>query len=1134
VSTFPLSFAQEGLWFLHRLEGPSATYNVPVVVRLTGALDLPALEAAISDVAGRHESLRTVFEEIDGTPVQRVLPLPEADLALHVIDCGENRLTEVLRGEVQQVPDLDRDLPVRVSLLRSAPDRHVLVIVVHHIACDGWSLAPLLRDLSAAYNARRAGAGPAFEPLPVRYTDYAIWQRKLLGDDSDPTSLFSSQLRYWRNALEGMPGELSLPFGRRQHTAGGASGPGGTQPGGPASQVNHDGSVVEFTIEPSLHSRVLEVAQAHGCTPFMLLHAAVATLLTRYGAGPDIPMGTPVAGRTEKALDEIVGLFVNTLVLRTDTSGNPSFAELLRRVRAADLDAFAHQDVPFDRLVGALNPERSSARHPLFQVMVAMHEGRPASRLSLAGLQTTMLLHATGTAKFSLSFDFEDQRDAHGAPAGLRTLLEYSTALFTEHAIRSLGGRLVLLLDAVTHDPASRIRDVPLLSADERHQQLDVWSGARQPEADMSPSEAVRQWALRTPDAIAVSGPGERYTYRELDTIIDRICAAISSSTTEAGALCAILANRSAWFVAAALGVLAAGGGYLAIDGTVPPDRARQMLGDAQARCLIAQPAMRRMAASVAGGVPLLALGHAPGPAPPRNRPQLRDSSGSLAYAVFTSGSTGRPKGVLVPRRGLSNHLRAGIELYGLDERDTIAFNAPLTFDVAVWQALTMACAGGRVHIIDDDTARDPLVFARCVAAEGITIVEIVPQMLRAILDLWDLDESSASLLGGLRWVIVHGEEFPPDLIDRWFARHPRIPLANAYGPAECSDDVSISLIRESDQFRRSRAPIGRPLRNVRAYVLDDYLQLMPAGTVGELYVAGAGLARGYAGKPDITAQRFVADPFGGPGERMYRTGDLARWNSQGELEFAGRADHQVKINGFRVEPGEVQAVLEQDPRIRQALVLAQASRGGGKQLVAYVVPKDAAPADLADMRLRAARLLPGHMIPAHFLTLDELPVTPNGKLDRNALPVPEVSPAAGSKAPQTAQEKALCGLFAHVLGLPQVGTEDSFFDLGGHSMLAMRLLSRIRSSMDIEVSVRTLFDTPTVAGILRSAGRHDSSTSPATPSAAGSGLRAQRGAGGLREWVQRRQGGQIPAAPGNACPQQAPGPWADRPEGTG
>ncbi|WP_329127228.1 amino acid adenylation domain-containing protein [Streptomyces caniferus] len=1057
---FPLSFAQQGLWFLNRLEGPSSTYNVPVVVRLRGALDVPALRAAVADVVGRHESLRTVFGEADGEPHQRVLPPEETGEVLTLLDSEADRLDADLHEVVRRPFDLGADLPVRAWLLRVAADDQVLALVMHHVVCDGWSLTPLLRDLSTAYGARCDGRAPDWEPLPVQYRDYTLWQRELLGADDDPDSLINSQLAYWQQQLADLPEEVPLPSDRVR------------LPGADTFR----GATVDRTVDPELHARLLEVAREHGCTLFMVLQAAVAVLLTRSGAGTDIPFGTPVAGRSDAALDDLVGFFVNTLVLRTDTSGNPTFAELLHRVRASDFDAYAHQDVPFDRLVEVLNPRRAPHRHPLFQVLLALNEGRPGEALRLPGIGVEALRETTGTAKFSLSVDFDDRRHPDGRPAGLGAVLEYATDLFDEATVQAMADRLVRLLETFAADPALRIREVPVLSAAERHRLLVEWNGPNRPETPVDLGRRIRRWADERPDAVAVSDGSVRHTYRDLADGIDRLSRALAAAGAGPDELTAILSDRSAWFVTTALGVLGAGSGYLALDGGLPADRARQMLTDSAARYLVAAPELgaraRELTTSGPGGITVVPAGGAPDTTRAWHRPDLADRPALLAYAVFTSGSTGRPKGVLVPHRGLSNHLLAVAELYGLDAHDTMAFNAPLTFDVAVWQALTMSLVGGRVHVLDEDTTRDPLLLARCVADEDITVLQIVPQVLRAVLDMWDLDDSTVGLFKGLRWMLVHGEELPPDLVDRWFARHPHIPLANVYGPAECSDDVSISVIEAGDAFRRSRAPIGRLLRNMQAYVVDGHLQLVPAGTPGELCVGGAGLARGYAGRAGVTARRFVANPYGAPGERMYRTGDLVRWNAGGELEFLGRIDHQVKIRGYRIEPGEVQAVLERDPQVRQAVVLAREDRPGDKRLVAYAVPADGAGLDIAALRRRTARALPEYMVPSLFVELAELPLTPNGKLDRRALPVPDPGATAPGTPPGTPQEALLCDVFAEVLGVPRVGVEDSFFDLGGHSLLAMRLLSRIRAVLGVRVTIRTLFDAPTVTGILDALGR--------------------------------------------------------------
>jgi len=1039
----PLSFAQQRLWFIEQLEGPAPTYNIPVSVRLTGPVDAGVLTAAVDDVVARHEVLRTMFPSAAGEPYQQVLNPGRA--GLQQVWCDAREIAAAVRNAAATVLDVTTQAPLRVWLFSTAPDEHVLLLVVHHIAADGLSLGPLLRDLSVAYTARVAGSAPGWPALPVQYAEFAVWQRQSLNVDSE--------VEFWRAALAGAPEQLPLPTDRPRPAV-----------------ASYRGATVDWLVSPARQESLLALAREQGCTLFMVLQAAVAVLLTRHGAGTDLPLGTPVAGRADEALDDLVGFFVNTIVLRTDTSGDPTFRELLDRIRRADLDAYAHQDVPFERLVEALNPGRSLSRHPLFQVMVALNDSWPGRGLELPGIGAEILRQSTETAKFDLSIDFEDRRAADGGPAGLWTVLEYATDLFDEATVRGLGERLLRLLEEVAADPDRRIGSIPVLSEAERRRLLVDWNGPVAPEVEVDLADRVRTTAAERPDAVALSDGTAHLDYRELSRRADQTAARLVFAGVRPDSLTAILAERGAWFVATALGVLGAGGGYLAIDGTLPTARARQMIEDSGARYLVAAPELSERADEIARTVPAASLVDLDRPVavPPVRPVQWRPES--LAYSVFTSGSTGRPKGVLIPHRGLANHLVAVIELYGLAEDDVLAFNAPLTFDVSVWQALTMLLAGGRVHVMDDETTRDPLAMVQSVADHGVTVLQIVPQVLTAVLDLWDLDAGSADHVKSLRWLLVHGEELPPELVDRWFARHPDIPLANVYGPAECSDDVSISFIAEGDTYRRARAPIGKLLRNTRAYVLDEFLALVPAGVVGELFVGGAGLARGYAGRPDVTAERFVADPYGVPGDRMYRTGDLVRWNSGGELEFVGRVDHQVKIRGFRVEPGEITAVLAREPEVGQAIVIAREDQPGDKRLVAYVVPAGAEPLAVPQLRARVAKVLPEFMIPAAFVVVAELPVTANGKVDRAALPAPDPAPTGSGGRPRTAREEILCGLFAEVLGRSEVGVEDSFFDLGGHSMLAMRLLARIRSVLGVELGIRALFDNPTVTGLVRAA----------------------------------------------------------------
>ncbi|MFE9827046.1 amino acid adenylation domain-containing protein, partial [Streptomyces sp. NPDC005791] len=865
----PLSFAQQRLWFLAQLEGPSPTYNIPVPMQLSGVVDVAALEAAVGDVVDRHEALRTVFPAIEGEPFQQILPTGEARPRLTVVECSDTEREKLVAEAAQSVFDVTCEVPVRVWLFISPGQDSVLLILVHHIASDGVSMKPLLRDLAQAYQARCAGQEPDWAPLPVQYADYTLWQRGLLGDEQDPHSTLAAQAQFWKDTLTGLPEQLDLPFDR-------------FRPG----IATYEGATVELELEAGLHARIQELAQVRGCTVFMVLQAAVAVVLSRSGAGHDVSMGTLVAGRSDLALDDLVGFFVNTLVLRTDTSGDPTFTELLDRVRKADLMAFAHQDIPFDRVVEVVNPQRSLARHPLFQVLVALNDGFGADEVALPGLRTEILPQATATSKFDLSVDFETRRDDAGGPGGLGTSWEYATDLFDSATVQAMAERLVRLLEAVTVDPDLCIGDVELLSKKERHEQLSQWQGPVASESPMDLATHVRQLASERPGSTAVSDADGILTYPDLARNADAISRALSDAGVGPDSITAVLSERSPWYISVVLGVLGVGGGYMPLDSGVPVERAAQMLLDAGVGYLVAAPELHDRALAVitatSHSVRLL-LTSPPEPDVKWQGPDMAELQECIAYSVFTSGSTGRPKGVLVPHRGLANHLRAVVDLYDLDHNDIMAFNAPLTFDVSVWQALTMLLAGGAIHIMDDDTNRDPLATVERVAAHGVTVLQIVPAVLRAILDTWDLDDSTVDRFAGLRWMLVHGEELPPDLIARWYARFPDIPMANVYGPAECSDDVSISMIDRDKQANTVRAPIGDVLVNTRVYVLDEKLRLLPPGVIGELYVAGAGLARGYANRFGVTAERFVADPFGGAGERMYRTGDLVRWNSGGE-----------------------------------------------------------------------------------------------------------------------------------------------------------------------------------------------------------------------------------------------------------
>ncbi|RJQ84667.1 non-ribosomal peptide synthetase [Amycolatopsis panacis] len=1046
----PLSYAQQRLWYIDRYEQTGATYNVPLVWHIIGPLDLRALTEACTDVVVRHESLRTVFPEADGEPEQLIIPVGDVVTPLTVTEMAPNAVESAVRAVVGRTFDLVKDIPIRAELLVTGTDQATLVVVLHHIAADGWSMRPLIEDLSQAYEARVRGTAPQWSPLPVQYADYGLWHQRLLGSEDDPESLRNVQFAFWRDTLAGVPQRLDMPTDR---------------PHPPVA--SHDGDIVEFTIDPNLHGGLTLLAKSEDATLFMVLHAVLAVVLTAVGAGEDLPLGTVVAGRNDEVLDDLVGFFVNTLVLRTDTAGDPTFRELLARVRATDLAAFAHQDVPFEQLVERLNPERSLAHHPLFQILIALDDGygSDTDALRLGEVAITHQPDATGTAKFDLSADFSVRSDDQGEPGGIKVVLEYATDLFDRRTVEALVTRLVTVVRTVIADPDVPLRRIEALTAQERHQQLVSWNGPRRPERLLDLPTTVALFAAQRPDATVVSSPLGSLTYAELDRDAADVARSLAAAGVGPDDLVAVLSERSAWYVSAVLGVLGAGAGYMPVDSTTPVSRAARMLADGRVRVLLASADLRARAEEIAAEtghdvhVADLAI---TGPSFTRRLDQ-----DLVAYAVFTSGSTGRPKGVLVPHRGLANHLYAVLDLYEFDENDVMAFNAPLTFDVSIWQTLTMLAVGGRVHALDDDTARDPAALLRCCRAERITVLQIVPSLLRAVLDLVESAPDYQEDLSSLRMMLAHGEELPPELILRWYKHFPGIPLMNVYGPAECSDDVSIGVL---DADATGRASIGKPLVNTGVYVLDAHLRLVPTGSVGELYVAGAGVARGYAGRPGLTAERFVANPFGDNGDRMYRTGDLVRWNADGELEFAGRADDQVKIRGFRIEPAEIARVLETVPGVRQAIVVVREDRPADRNLVAYIVGDGRTPVDGNVLQAAAARDLAHYLVPSSFVEIDAVPLTPNGKLNYKALPAPALAVAGKGSAPRTPRERQLCALFAEILALPEVGIDDSFFNLGGHSLLAARLLARIRAAMNVEVSIRDLFNHPTVAGLTTSA----------------------------------------------------------------
>ncbi|MEU7583034.1 amino acid adenylation domain-containing protein [Streptomyces sp. NPDC041068] len=1022
----PLSFAQRRMWFIHRLEGPSATYNMLTVLRLTGELDVPALTAAVRDVVDRHRTLRTVMaEDKEGVPHQRIVPMAEVSLDIPVVDVAPEDVESTVHQAITYKFDLGAEIPVRGRLLRVDRDEHVLVLVAHHIACDGESTAPLSRDLVAAYTARHAGRAPQWEPLPVQYSDYTLWQRELLGDESDPNSLLSGQVRYWENELAGVPQPLRLPLDRPR----------------PAT-ASHRGDVVEFRLPAELVARLEKLASDRGATVSMVLQAGLAVLFHQLGGGDDITLGSPIAGRTEEALTELVGFFVNTWVLRVDLSGNPRFGELLDRVRAKALGAYENQDVPFERLVELLNPDRSTAYQPLFQVMFAwQNTSQPDFRLP--GLEVSLQSAFTGAAKFDLFVNmagFPDPAD------GAWGSIEYATDLFDRETVEVFADRFTQVLEQLAADPTVRVGAVGALRPGERERVVSEWNTTAHPVPEGTLGAAFEAQVERTPEQTALVFEGEELSYAAFNERANRLAHWLIERGAGPEKIVAIRLPRSFDLLVALYAVVKSGAAYLPIEIDAPAERVEQIRRDAEPVVLLDE-------------LPD-AAGH------PAGNPLVRVRPDHAAYVIYTSGSTGGPKGVVVSHRSIMNRIAWGHAEYGLRDSDRMLLNTSVSFDVSVPELFWPLQVGSTLVIPRSGAQRDPEYLARLIQEQHVTEVNMVPSLLGAFL-------ATASVGGctGLRRVEAAGEALPVELADRFATVLPSTELHNLYGPTEAA--VEVTAWQHRPERGATAVPIGAPIWNTQVFVLDGMLRPVAPGVVGELYLAGVGLARGYMGRPGLSGERFVACPFG-VGVRMYRTGDLVKWRVDGVLEYVGRVDFQVKVRGFRIELGEIESVLAAYPGVGQAVVVAREDRPGDRRLVAYVVPDaahgEAGPAlgdrDALEPALKAyvGEQLPEYMVPAAVVPLEAIPTNASGKLDRRALPAPDYADASTRRAPRNRREEILCALFAEVLGLSEVGIDDDFFDLGGHSLLTAGLIGRIRAELGVELPMRTIFRAPTVA----------------------------------------------------------------------
>ena len=1051
TEALPLSFAQQRLWVVDRLEPDSPAYNMPAALRLRGAPDLPTLRASLDALVARHETLRTVFAERDGRPVQVIhppapVPLPLLDLRGLPAGAREEEARRLSGAEAMRPFDLERGPLLRGTLLRLAEDDHVLLFTLHHVVSDGWSMQVLVREVSALYGAFSGGEEPRLAELPIQYADYAVWQRQWLSGE-----VLEEQIGYWKDALAGAPPLLEIPTDHSRVA------------GQSARARSHP-----FALSAEVSRGLRGVSRQEGTTLFMTLLAGWTELLGRWAGQEDVVVGTPIAGRTQQETEGLIGFFVNMLALRVELSGDPTWTELLGRVREATLGAYEHQELPFERLIDELSVERSLTHSPVFQATLALErKGEGDERLRLGDLSVEPFGRGGGAAKFELELVFADVGEALGG-----TLI-YRPTLFEAGTIARLMGHLEAVLEALAADPGRRSSEVSLLRGAERAQVLEAWNATAVEYPRILLHDLVSAQAARTPRAVAVVFEDQSLTYAELEARANRLAHHLRHLGVGPESRVGVCAERSPELVVALLGVLKAGGAYVPLDPSYPAERLAYMLGDSGVPVLLTQERLLERLPAHSAQVLRLDADAALWEGRASEPPAVQVEPESLAYVIYTSGSTGRPKGAMNAHRGIVNRLLWMQQEYGLDESDVVLQKTPFSFDVSVWEFFWPLLTGARLVLARPEGHRDPAYLSELIEREGVSTLHFVPPMLQAF-----LDAGEPARCGTLRRVVCSGEALPYELTERFREALPGVELHNLYGPTEAAVDVTYWSCGPN---AGRRVPIGRPVANTRVYVLDGAGEPVPVGVSGELYIGGVQVGRGYLGRAELTAERFVPDAFSSEaGGRLYRTGDRARWTGEGEVEYLGRTDFQVKVRGFRIELGEVEAALREHPRVGETVVLAREDAPGDRRLVAYVVPPAGGEAGAAELRAYLHERLPEHMVPGAIMVLESIPLTANGKVDRRALPAPErVVAGEDYVAPRTAVEEILCEVLAGVLKLERVGVAENFFEVGGDSILAIQVVSRARRR-GLKLVPRQLFERPTIARLAEVAERVDAGTDEA------------------------------------------------------
>ncbi|WP_081706534.1 non-ribosomal peptide synthetase [Nocardia sp. CNY236] len=1057
----PLSPAQQRMWFLNRYDQSSTAYNIPVALRLSGVLDVPALQSALGDVVARHEALRTRYPQVDGVPMQVIESAARATPELELGEVSEQQVPTGIRELAETTFDVTTEVPVRMRLLRvdRTAARHerdqaefVLAAVLHHIAADGSSIAPFVRDLMIAYSARRDGMAPAWSAPVLQYADYALWQRDLLGVEDDHESVAAREIAFWTKTLAGLPDQLALPTDHPR----------------PVTQSLR-GAKEHLSIDQQLHADLVALGRRHAATLFMVVHTAFAALLARWSGSADIAVGTPVAGRGAAELDDVIGMFVNTVVLRVGVEAGASFDSLLARARDVDLAALDHTAVPFERLVEVLNPVRSTARHPLFQVGYSF-QNHDRGQVQLPDLDVHELDFDSGVAQFDLHLFVVDHYHGDGRPAGLELTLGYATDLFEPVTAQRFIAQLGRVLQAAVAQPDLPVGDIDVLGSD-RALVLTEWNRTRHPIPDVTLSDLFDAQAARSPGAVALidAHTGAELSYAELDARVNRVARRLIEAGIGPESTVVLAMRRSLELVVAMYAVVRAGGAYVPIDPDHPAERIAHIMATAAPAAVLTTsrdttPLETSCTTMDIDRLDLARFDSSPIVDSQRIRPLRPDHP---AYVVFTSGSTGLPKGVAVTHAAVVNQLSWLAREFTLGGHDRVLLKTPATFDLSVWEFWSALLTGGRLIVTPPGAERDPDQLRALLHEHEVTMLHAVPSLIGMLLAV----EPDLPLPPSVRHVLAIGEALPPATAADFLRRHHGATvLHNLYGPTEAAVSITSFTVRAEQPHA---VPIGAPVWNSRAYVLDARLRPAPIGVPGELYLAGAQLARGYQHRPGLTADRFVADPYAAEGQRMYRTGDVVRWRPDGTMEYLQRADFQVQIGGFRIELGELETVLRQQPGVAAAVAVSRTDGGAGTRIIAYAaVPEAAADthAELA-MSLRAALAtrLPAYMTPAAVIVLEALPLTANGKIDRTALPTPVFAEAA-FRTPSSELERLVADTFAEVIGLEAtvdtLSVDDDFFARGGNSLMATRLAARLGAAVGGRVPVATVFEAPTVGAL--------------------------------------------------------------------